>query len=216
MTKKVIAINGSPRKDKNTAQLLQAALRGAMEKGAETQLVNLYDLNFHGCYSCFACKRLGSPAFGRCVHGDDLRPILKEIHEEADALIMGAPIYFGHLSAAMLSFQERLFFPYHDYSPEGKSLFPHIMSVGCIYTLGAPKEHAEQYHFDTAWKSLGMLCEHFFESYHELLCFDTLQFDDYSKFASSVFSEAHKKEVHEQIFPQDLAKAYELGQILVK
>lgn len=103
MTKKIFAINGSPRKNKNTAQLLQEALRGVKDKGAEVKLVNLYDLNFHGCYSCFACKRLGSSAFGKCIHKDDLQPILKEIHEEADALIMGMPIYFGHLAAEMMA-----------------------------------------------------------------------------------------------------------------
>ncbi len=216
MTKKIFAINGSPRKNKNTAQLLQEALRGAKDKGAEVKLVNLYDLNFHGCYSCFACKRLGSPAFGKCIHNDDLQPILKEIHEEADALIMGMPIYFGHLAAEMLAFQERLFFPYHDYSPEGKSLFPRVLPTACIYTMGAPKEQVALYHFDEAWKPLGKLCQHFFGSYQELFCYDTLQFDDYSKFAARVFDAAHKQEVHERVFPQNLAKAYKLGQNLVK
>ncbi|XWX63056.1 flavodoxin family protein [Desulfitobacterium sp. AusDCA] len=47
---KVIAINGSPRKNKNTATLLNKAL-----EGAETELIHLYDLNYKGCVSCFAC-----------------------------------------------------------------------------------------------------------------------------------------------------------------
>ena len=85
MPKKVIAISGSPRKSKNTEMLLQEALRGAAEKGAETKLVRLYELKFHGCYSCFACKRLKSSAFGRCVHGDDLQAVLKEIMKKPTA-----------------------------------------------------------------------------------------------------------------------------------
>lgn len=76
--KKIYAINGSPRKNGNTAQLLQKALEGAASIGAETQLVQLADLNFSGCRSCFACKKLENPAPG-CVLNDDLAEILKEL-----------------------------------------------------------------------------------------------------------------------------------------
>lgn len=54
---KVLAINGSPRKNWNTDTLLQKALAGAKSVGAQTDAVHLYDLNFKGCTSCFACKR---------------------------------------------------------------------------------------------------------------------------------------------------------------
>ena len=50
--KKIIAVNGSPRKKGSTAELLENALRGAKDAGAETELVNLYSLNFKGCISC--------------------------------------------------------------------------------------------------------------------------------------------------------------------
>jgi len=55
---KALFINGSPRKNGNTAQLLKRAMNGAREAGAEVELVNLYDrsLNYKGCMSCFACK----------------------------------------------------------------------------------------------------------------------------------------------------------------
>ena len=55
---KALFINGSPRKQWNTAQLLQKALEGARDGGAETEMVNLYDrdMNYKGCMSCFACK----------------------------------------------------------------------------------------------------------------------------------------------------------------
>jgi len=56
---KVIAINGSPRKKWNTATLLEKALAGAASQGAETELMHLYDLNYKGCISCFACKTIG-------------------------------------------------------------------------------------------------------------------------------------------------------------
>ena len=58
---KALFINGSPRKNGNTAQLLKRAMDGAREAGAEVELVNLYDrsLNYKGCMSCFACKLKG-------------------------------------------------------------------------------------------------------------------------------------------------------------
>ena len=56
---KVMAFNGSPRKKKwNTVTLLKSALEGAASVGAETELVQLYDLDFSGCMSCFSCSSL--------------------------------------------------------------------------------------------------------------------------------------------------------------
>ena len=53
-----MAFNGSPRmKGWNTVTLLEKALEGAASTGAKTELVQLYDLNFSGCISCFSCKK---------------------------------------------------------------------------------------------------------------------------------------------------------------
>ena len=59
---KVLAINGSPRKTWNTATMLNKALEGAASEGAETEIIHLYELNFRGCTSCFACKLKGEKA----------------------------------------------------------------------------------------------------------------------------------------------------------
>ena len=56
---KILAVNGSPRKNWNTATLLGKALEGATSQGAETEFDHLYDLNFKGCQSCFSCKTMG-------------------------------------------------------------------------------------------------------------------------------------------------------------
>ena len=61
---KLLAFNGSPRKKWNTAQLLDHALKGAESEGAKTRLYHLYDLDFNGCISCFACKRAGGKSYG--------------------------------------------------------------------------------------------------------------------------------------------------------
>ena len=109
-TLKVIAINGSPRKKWNTAMLLEKALEGASSAGAETELIHLYDLDFKGCISCFACKTLGGKSYGRCAVKDGLAPVLDRA-AAADALILGSPIYFGSATGEMRSFMERLLFP---------------------------------------------------------------------------------------------------------
>ena len=55
----------------STATLLKELLAGAASNGAETELIHLYDLSYTGCRSCFACKRLGSPTYGRCAYPDE-------------------------------------------------------------------------------------------------------------------------------------------------
>jgi multimeric flavodoxin WrbA len=83
---KVMAFNGSPRKNWNTAQLLEKALEGAASAGAQTEMVNLYDLNYRGCMSCFSCKQKDGVNYAKCAMRDDLTPLLKKAGE-ADALI---------------------------------------------------------------------------------------------------------------------------------
>src|SRR5665647_2434162 len=112
---KIMAVNGSPRKTWNTATLLKKALKGAASQGAETEFFHLYDLNYKGCISCFACKTRGGKSYGRCAVKDDLTPVLKKV-EEADSIIFGSPIYFGTATGEMRSFMERLLFPYTTYT----------------------------------------------------------------------------------------------------
>ncbi len=131
---RVIAFNGSPRKTWNSATLLQRALEGAASQGAETELVHLYDLRYTGCRSCFACKTRGGESYGRCATRDDLAPILKSI-EEADAILLGSPIYYGTISGQMKSFLERLAFPYWTYTDPPQSLFPRKIRTAFIYTI---------------------------------------------------------------------------------
>ena len=88
--KNLIAINGSPRRNRNTAELLQHAMKGAEDAGASTELINLYALNFKGCTSCFACKLKNRP-HGVCAMKDDLSPVLKRI-KNADAIIFGTHV----------------------------------------------------------------------------------------------------------------------------
>ena len=102
---KAIAVNGSPRKGWNTDMLLQQALKGAADAGAETELIQLSDLKFSGCRSCFACKRAGAET-GRCMWKDDLQPVFDKMLA-ADAVFMGSPIYLGNVSGMMYCLASR-------------------------------------------------------------------------------------------------------------
>ena len=102
----VLAVNGSPRKTWNTATLLQKSLEGAMTQGAQTELIDLYDVEFRGCISCFACKTIDGPSYGRCIVKDGLTPILQKI-EKTDALILGSPVYFGSATPNLMALLDR-------------------------------------------------------------------------------------------------------------
>jgi multimeric flavodoxin WrbA len=101
---KVIGFNGSPRIKANTSTLVQAVLKGAADKGAETRLVHLNQLNIKGCQGCGACKK--EP--GKCVQKDDLSPILEEL-KDVDAIVLGTPIYWFRESAQLKMLIDRLY-----------------------------------------------------------------------------------------------------------
>ena len=110
---KVILLNGSPRKGWNTDILLHKAAEGAESVGAETEIINLYELNFKGCRSCMACNMDGK-SWGHCAWNDDLKEALDKI-DRADGLILGSPIYFGDVAAEMRAFLERFLFQYTNF-----------------------------------------------------------------------------------------------------
>ena len=212
---KIMAFNGSPRKKWNTATLLANALKGTASQGAETELIHLYELNFKGCISCFECKTKGGKSYGRCAVKDDLTPILKGV-EEADAIILGSPIYFGTVSGEMRSFMERLLFPYLTYTEPPQSLFPRKIPTGLIYTMNVTEEIAKEWgygqHFDKNAQYLQMI----FGSSESLFSFDTYQFKDYSKVLATRFDDVHKAKRRQEVFPQDCQKAFEMGVKLVR
>ena len=148
---RILAINGSPRKNWNTATLLTKALEGAASQGAETELIHLYDLSFKGCTSCFSCKLKNGKSYGKCAYIDELTPILEKAGE-ADAIIMGSPIYLGAATGEMRSFLERLVYPYLVYDAERSSLFKKKISTGFIYTMGVPESRMKEMGYEQQLK----------------------------------------------------------------
>ena len=95
---KVLAINGSPRKNGNTAQLLQEVLAPLQTAGWETELVQLGGKKIQGCRGCGKCAELKN---GRCVFDNDLLNELLEKMLAADAMILGTPCYFTAMTAEL-------------------------------------------------------------------------------------------------------------------
>ena len=212
---KVIAINGSPRKNWNTATLLEKTLEGAASEGAETELIHLYDLDFKGCISCFACKLIGGKSFGKCAVKDELTPVLERL-EDADAVILGSPIYLGNSTGEMRSFMERYIFPYITYSIDTQTFYPRNIPVGFIYTMNITEDLFELVGTNKLIEANEWVATKIF-GYSESLCStDTSQFDDYSKYSSSVFNPQEKANRRKEVFPQDCQKAFEIGARFVK
>ena len=208
---KVIAVNGSPRKDWNTAAMLRQALQGSADRGALTELIHLYELDYRGCSSCFACKTRGGPSYGRCALQDDLAPVLHRI-EKAGALILGSPIYFRQVTGGMRSFLERRRYPYLRYSRSERSLFPGKMDTAWIYTMNCPEASLKDTGYDRVFAENERLLKMIFGgSCYTLTSHETLQFADYSKVDANMFDPAERKARHERIFPRDCARAYDLG-----
>ena len=215
----IVAVNASPRKNKNTATLLRHALGGAVAAAgprARAELLHLSDYTFTGCRSCFQCKRLGGASYGRCAVQDDITPILEKL-SLADVLIFGSPIYFGSVTAQMRALEERLLFPYYVYAENDPGLAPKRIRTGFIYTMNVKPETMRAWGYP---EHLGLTESYFgrlFGSPMESLyvCY-TYQFDDYGKYRCDKFPEAEKARWREEHFPEDCEKARRLGERLVR
>jgi len=206
----VLAINGSPRKNWNTAILLNKALEGAASHGATTELIHLYDLNYKGCISCFACKLKDGKSYGKCAYQDDLSPVLEKI-DNADAVILGSPIYFGNVTGEMRSLMERMLFQYLVYDESHSSLVTKKKPIGFIYTMNIKEDMLKEWGYDRVFLANENTLKRIFGASESLLSTDTYQFSDYSKYVTSAFDEAEKSKSRQKVFPKECEKAFEMG-----
>ncbi len=216
---KIIIINGSPRKNFNTAQLLHSAENGAKHSGSDVEYFNLIDINYKGCISCFACKRKGNKTNGLCAYKDELTPVLEKILQ-ANAVIIGTPVYYSYPTGMTRNLLERMMFAAGTYLKDEKSgytkrVLDRTIKIGLIYTMNCPENMADTYNYNTILSADKMFLNHIFGYCEVLNVYDTYQFSDYSKYDIDLFDERHKREVKEKEFPIYLDKAYNLGKRLV-
>ena len=101
---KVIAFNGSARKDGNTAILINTVLEELENEGIETELVQLYGKKIKGCAACYKCRKNKNQncAVTEDMANDYIRKMLK-----ADGIILGSPVYFTDVTAEMKALIDR-------------------------------------------------------------------------------------------------------------
>lgn len=99
---KILAINGSHRKGKNTAAMLETVLAEAAALGAHTELVELMDYEIRECTSCNRCLRSTD-----CAITDDGMQVLYKKMREADGIVIGSPVYFSNVTGRLKDFMDR-------------------------------------------------------------------------------------------------------------
>jgi len=105
MNKKIfiLGINGSARKNGNTAKLLKKVLEYAKKEGAKTEILHLIEKDIKPCLSCLAENKCKYP----CNIKDDMQKFF-ELLKKVDCLIFGSPTYWYSLSGLMKNFIDRL------------------------------------------------------------------------------------------------------------
>lgn len=104
---KVVAIVGSYRRGGMTDSAVEAVLEGARDAGAETKKIFLLDQHLEFCRNCRRCAQADGFERGKCDQKDDLEGMLEEI-EQADGVVLGAPVNFFNVTAIFRQFMERL------------------------------------------------------------------------------------------------------------
>ena len=102
MAKKVLGILGSPRVKGNTADLLEAVLKGAREAGADTERMDLARMKVNPCIECRMCD-----ATANCAHRDDDMDAVYTRIREVDAIVLASPIFFMGVSAQTKAMVDR-------------------------------------------------------------------------------------------------------------
>ena len=205
--KKIMIIDGGPRKNMNTAAMVEAFAEGAREGGAEVKIVRLYDIDYKGCRSCMACQ-LKDKRVPSCRFKDGLTDILAEC-AEADGLVIASPIYYGEMTAMPRAFWERLTFPWLSYK-DGSFEAPKKMPVTMIYTMNASPEQApgtlQNMKGVEMFTGMALGCE-----VEVIMANNTTQVNDYSRYHFADGTAEAKARWRAEHWEEDLQKAREAG-----
>ena len=101
---KIVAINGSARRNGNTAILLRAALAPLESAGHECELIQLAGKQIRGCIACYKCEGTDDPT---CPGLSDDGNAVIDAMLGADALLLGSPVYFGDVPAELKAIIDR-------------------------------------------------------------------------------------------------------------
>lgn len=206
---KIVAVNGGPRRGKNTDRMLDAFIAGAREAApdAEVEVIRLYDYAFKGCQSCFACQLDRNRDDLGCRVRDGVSEALRDAFH-ADGIVFASPIYYCNVTAQLRLFWERLQYP-------GRS--PRRIPTALIYTMNANEEQTVQF-MGRALELNSWYLESCFGVKPETVCaYDTFQYNDSPRYNEAFRAPAaRKRALHDQKFSADLQNAREAGARLVR
>ena len=205
--KRIMIIDGGPRRNMNTAAMCEKFAEGARDAGVEVKIVRLYDLDYKGCRSCMACK-LKNAHLPSCRFPDGLSDVLAEC-ASADGLVMASPIYFGEVTAQLRAFFERLTFPWLSYS-QGVFNAPKKMPVTMIYTMnGMPADG------DNMRKNMQIfewvLSSSMGSPVEAVVANNTMQVNNYVHYDFTPGTAENKLQWREEHWVEDQQKAYAAG-----
>lgn len=101
---KVLLINGSPKKNGNTALALSEMAKVFEKNGVETETIQVGGKPITGCMACGACYKLG-----KCVHDDIVNEAAEKL-KTADGMVVGSPVYYASANGTLVCFLDRLFY----------------------------------------------------------------------------------------------------------
>jgi multimeric flavodoxin WrbA len=207
--KKIMIIDGGPRKTMNTAAMVEAFCKGARSMGEEIEVrhVRLYDIDYKGCRSCLACQIKGSKHKDSCGYKDGITEILKET-AYADGICFASPIYFGDITAQTRAFMERLYFPWLNYNDFTLNA-PKRVPTAFIYTMNAPKDYLKE--MEPTFDRIESMTTAFLQKPERIIAFNTCQVKDYDRYDMAGFPKEEKLKWREENFDNDLKHAYDAG-----
>lgn len=209
---KVFALNGSQRKKGNTNALLNAALEGAREAGAETELIQLADLNFKGCRACYGCKLRGKPV-EYCVIKDDLQEVLKKAME-CDLLLIGTPIHFGDITGEVRNFINRFIYPHLSYST-GPHKFDKPVRSLMIYSGNVMEDQVKEGMYQKLTDDNKMWLEMYAGPSEYFWAPETLMFNDLERYDGDFYKMPGILERRTPLFDENKAKLHDLVKAMV-
>lgn len=101
MSRKVLILSGSPRKEGNSDLLCDEFAKGAEEVGNEVEKIRVAEKNIGYCRACYACKNTG-----KCVIADDMAEVLQKMID-ADVIVLASPVYFYSIDAQLKALIDR-------------------------------------------------------------------------------------------------------------
>lgn len=109
---KVIAINGSPRKNGNTSQALKVMADELEQQGIEVEIIQIGQLNIHGCIGCGYCR---TSEENHCVFKNDIVNEVAKKMREPEGFILASPTYYAGIAGTMKAFLDRVFYTSSNY-----------------------------------------------------------------------------------------------------